>query len=150
MRTAYLGPVKDIGRCVKAGLLEAAVQQGIDQDEGQDEKKPEDKSDTEHSDERILRLLRVVQVAEHHLDLDAHGGIGDDQDGEGKEEEDKVEGLLWVFSFNRVGCANNCARLRVLLQHHPVQCSTVHAYSIVTVKVFLDTQESLAPTHVSK
>ena len=128
MRTAYLGPVKDIGGCVEAGLLVAAVQQGVDQDEGQDEKKPEDKSDAEHSDERILRLLRVVQVTEHHLDLDAHGGIGDDQDGEGKEEEDKVEWLLGVFSFDRVVCANNCACLRVLLQHHPV-----HAYRIFAV-----------------
>ena len=88
MRPAYLGPVKDIGCCVETRLLEAAVQQGVDQDEGQEEKEPEDEGDAEHSDERVLRLLRVVQVAEHHLDLDAHGGVGHNQDGEGKEEED--------------------------------------------------------------
>ena len=126
MRKAYLGPVKDIGSCVEAGLLVAAVQQGVDQDEGQDEEEPEDKSDAEHSDERILCLLRVVQVAKHHLDLNAHGGVGDYQDGKGKEEEDKVEGLLGIVSFDRVVCANNCARLRVLLQHHPVQCSCMY------------------------
>ena len=81
--TAYLGPVKDIGCCVEAGLLKAAIQQGVHQDEGQHKKEPEYKSDAEHSDECVLRLLCVVQVAEHHLDLDAHGGVGDYQYGKG-------------------------------------------------------------------
>ena len=62
MRTAYLGPVKDIGGCVEAGLLEAAVQQGVDQYEGQYKKEPEDKSDAEHSNESVLCLLRVIQA----------------------------------------------------------------------------------------
>ena len=111
---------------MEAGLLEAAVQQGVDQDEGQYKKEPEDKSDAEHSNESVLCLLGVIQVSEHHLDLDAHGSVGDYQDGKGKEEEDKVEGLLGIISFDRVVCANNCARLRVLLQHHPVQCSCMY------------------------
>ena len=46
---------------MEAGLLEAAVQQGVDQYEGQYKKEPEDKSDAEHSNESVFYLLRVVQ-----------------------------------------------------------------------------------------
>ena len=126
MTSMYLGPVEDVSCCVEARLLKAAVQHGVDQDEWQDKKEPEDKSDAQHPNKCVLLPLRVVQVAEHHLDPDAHGGVGDDQDGEWKEEEDKVEGLLGVFSFCRVVRANNCAGLRVLLQHHPV-----HTYNFI-------------------
>ena len=94
-------------------FLEAAVDHGVHHQEGEDEEEPEDKSDAEHQDEHVLGLPRIVQAAEHHLHLDAHGGVGDDQEDGGRKEEDKVEELLGVISF--LSMCNNCACLGVLL-----------------------------------
>ena len=106
MTRAYLGPVQDIGGCMESSLLKAAVQQSVNEDEGRSVEKPEEKSDAKHPDEHVLRLLRVVQVAEHQLDLDAHGEVGDNQDDKSREEENMEEELLGVFSFRWKGCEN--------------------------------------------
>ena len=98
---------------MEARFLEAAVDHGVHHQEGEDEEEPEDKRDAEHQDEHVLGLPRIVQAAEHHLHLDAHGGVGDDQEDGGGKEEDKVEELLGVISF--LSMCNNCACLGVLL-----------------------------------
>ena len=110
----HLCPVEYVSRRVESGLLEATVQDGVDEEEGQDEEQPEAEDHRQHQDEHVLRLVCVVQVAQRPLDLDAHGDVGEDQDDEGGEEEDKVEQLLRVFAFLRIMGSNNCARLCVL------------------------------------
>ena len=116
----HLCPVEYVSGRVESGLLEATVQDGVDEEEGQDEEQPEAEDHRQHQDEHVLRLVCVVQVAQRFLDLDAHGDVGEDQDDEGREEEDKVEQLLRVFAFLRVMGSNNCTSLCVLFQHHPV------------------------------
>ena len=110
----HLCPVEYIRGRVEPGLLEATVQDGVDEEEGQDEEQPEAEDHRQHQDEHVLRLVCVVQVAQRLLDLDAHGDVGEDQDDEGREEEDKVEQLLRVFAFLRIMSSNNCASLCVL------------------------------------
>ena len=110
----HLCPVEYVSGRVEPGLLEATVQDGVDEEEGQDEEQPEAEDHHQHQDEHVLRLVGVVQVAQRLLDLDAHGDVGEDQDDEGGEEEDKVEQLLRVLAFLRIMGSNNCARLCVL------------------------------------
>ena len=110
----HLCPVEYISCRVEPGLLEATVQDSVDEEEGQDEEQPEAEDHHQHQDEHVLRLVGVVQVAQRLLDLDAHGDVGEDQDDEGGEEEDKVEQLLRVFAFLRIMGSNNCACLCVL------------------------------------
>ena len=110
----HLCPVEYVSGRVESGLLEATIQNSVDEEEGQDKEQPEAEDHRQHQDEHVLRLVGVVQVAQGLLDLDAHGDVGEDQDDEGGEEEDKVEQLLRVFAFLRIMGSNNCARLCVL------------------------------------
>ena len=110
----HLCPVEYVSGRVEPGLLEATIEDGVDEEEGQDEEQPEAEDHRQHQDEHVLRLVGVVQVAQRLLDLDAHGDVGEDQDDEGGEEEDKVEQLLRVFAFLRIMGSNNCASLCVL------------------------------------
>ena len=94
----HLCPVDDVGQGVEAGPLEAGVEEAVHEEEGTDGEEPGEEGQAEHGHKHVLPHLIEALVEGAHHGLHPHQGedvAGDEQD-QGREEEEEVEGPFGV------------------------------------------------------